>query len=167
MKIRNRSASVVGYTIPDLHVHRRFSPGEIKEISKEEIEQLLYQPGGRAILTDYLQVSQDDIKEIDMEEQEKEYYYTEDEIKKVITSGSIDEFLDMLDFAPEGVINLVKNYATSLPMTDLYKIQALKDKTGFDASKALEHLKEVDDEPKAEAPKRRVTENKYKIITEN
>ena len=166
MKIRNRSASVVGYTIPDLHIRRRFSPGEVKELPKEELEQLLYQPGGRAVLTDYLQVAKEDIGNIDMEEQEKEYYYTEEEIKKVITSGSLDEFLDMLDFAPEGVINLVKNYAISLPISDLYKIEALKDKTGFDAAKALENLKEVENEPKPEAPKRRVQEDKYKVIAD-
>lgn len=32
MKVKNRSASVVGYKLPDLNVRRRFVPGEIKEI---------------------------------------------------------------------------------------------------------------------------------------
>ena len=41
MKVKNRSASVVGYKVPDLNVRRRFVPGEIKEIPVEELQQLL------------------------------------------------------------------------------------------------------------------------------
>ena len=54
MKVKNRSASVVVYTVPDLKVRRRFVPGEIKEIPQEELQQLLYQPGGEEILTSCL-----------------------------------------------------------------------------------------------------------------
>ena len=66
MKVRNRSASVVGYRVPDLNVRRRFVPGEVKEIPVEELQQLLYQTGGRELLTHYLQVSKDEIKQLDM-----------------------------------------------------------------------------------------------------
>ena len=125
MKVRNRGASVVGYKIPDLNIRRRFAPGEIKEIPEEELKQLLYQPGGRELLVNFLQVKQDDVKKIDLEEQEKEYYYSDEKVKEIVLSGSLDEFLDTLDFAPEGVINLIKKYAVSLPMTDLNKIKAL------------------------------------------
>jgi hypothetical protein len=54
MKVKNRSASVVCYSVPDLNVKREFSAGEIKEIPQEELQILLQQPGGRVILTDYL-----------------------------------------------------------------------------------------------------------------
>ena len=40
MKIKNRSASTVVYSIPEMNVRRRFAPGEIKTVSKEEIESL-------------------------------------------------------------------------------------------------------------------------------
>lgn len=92
--------------------------------------------------------------------------------------GTLDEFLDMLDFAPTGVMDMIKTYAVSLPLTDLYKINALKDKTGFDSAKALENSMDENNELKvADAPKRRVTTeapeqerrvaNKYKIISDN
>jgi hypothetical protein len=54
MKVKNRSASVVGYTIPDLNVRRRFAPDEVKELPFDEIEKLLYQPGGRQLFLDDL-----------------------------------------------------------------------------------------------------------------
>ena len=179
MKVKNRSASVVVYTVPDLNVRRRFIPGEIKEIPQEELQQLLYQPGGEEILTDCLQVAKEDIKHLDIIEPEQEYFYSEEDIKNIMKFGSQDEFLDMLDFAPEGVMNLIKKYSVDLPLTDLHKIEALKKKTGFDSAKALENSTDENGELQvAEAPKRRVTTNKepkqerrvtteYKIISDN
>lgn len=167
MKIRNRSASVVGYKIPDLNIRRRFVPGEVKEIPKEELEKLLYQTGGRELLENYLQVAVEDVKKLNMDTPEQEYFYTDNEIKDLILTGSLDEFLDMLDFAPEGVINLVKDYAIKLPMADRNKMNALKEKTGFDVNKALENTADIT-EVMETAPKRRVNkESKYKVITDN
>ena len=177
MKIKNRSASVVGYSIPDLNIRRRFVPGEVKEIPLEEIQKLAYQTGGREILTHYLQVSKADIKQLDVIEPEQEYFYSEEDVKRIMLYGSQDEFLDMLDFAPEGVMNLIKSYSVELPLMDLYKIEALKNKTGFDSAKALENSKNEDGEIEvANTPKRRVAAKEtptrrapteYKIVSDN
>ena len=178
MKVRNRSMSTVGYTVPDLNVRRHFAPGEIKEIPKQELDSLIQQPGGRVILTDYLQVSKEDIKQLDVIQPEQEYFYSNEDIQRIMKFGSQDEFLDMLDFAPEGVINMIKTYAVQLPLTDLYKVEALRKKTGFDSSKALENSVDEDGELQVvSTPKRRVTTetpkqerrvaHEYKIISDN
>ena len=57
-------------------------------------------------------------------------------------TGSIEEFLDCLDFAPPGVIDLIKKLSVSLPLADIQKRQALKTKTGFDCDAALKHVME-------------------------
>lgn len=170
MKIKNRSASVVVYRVPDLHVRRRFAPGEIKDVPVEELKQLAYTVGGREILTHFLQVNKEDLKTLDFAEQEREYFYDEEQIKEVMLKGSVDEFLDVLDFAPEGVMNLIKKFAVTLPLSDMHKINALKEKTGYDATKALEHIQD-DEGTTTAAPvrERRVkestVESKYKVIT--
>jgi hypothetical protein len=75
-------------------------------------------------------------------------------------------------------MNMIKGYAVQLPLTDLRKVEALRKKTGFDSSKALENSMDENGELQvANAPKRRVaTEapkqerrvaNEYKIISEN
>lgn len=178
MKVKNRSASVSGYTIPDLNVRRRFAPGETKDIPQSEIEKLLYQPGGAEIFYGNLQVSAEDLKALQLGSQEQEYFYNESDIKKIMISGSLDEFLDMLDFAPDGVMELIKKYAIELPMTDMNKCEALKKKTGFDAMKALMNVRAVERDAQdvaAAAPvrKRRVeasidseTAGKYKIVNQ-
>lgn len=84
----------------------------------------------------------------------------------------MDEFLDALDYAPKGMIDVIKKYALELPMTDLNKAEALKEKTGFDTLKALNFMKEEKiDSTDEVAPtrKRRVdgetaTSGKYKVV---
>ena len=73
---------------------------------------------------------------------EPEYHMSEADIAKLMLSGSLDEFLDCLDFAPPGVIDLVKKMSVTLPLSDISKRKALKDKTGFDCDAALRHKQE-------------------------
>ena len=54
-----------------------------------------------------------------------------------MTKGTLDEFLDLLDFAPIGRLDLIKKFAVSLPLTDTTKIEAVLKATGFDVSKAI------------------------------
>ena len=50
---------------------------------------------------------------------------------------SLDEFKDALDFAPLGVIDLIQDLSVKLPISDIHKRQALKEKTGFDVDRAI------------------------------
>ena len=64
------------------------------------------------------------------------------QINDLLLNGSLDAFLDALDFAPIGVIDLIKTLSVQLPLTDLNKRRALKEKTGFDVDRALVHMEE-------------------------
>ena len=160
--VKNRSASVVVYSIPEDGIRRSFAPGETKKISYQELEKLTYQAGGMNILTRFLQVQSDDvIKSFNMRV-EPEYYMSEQDVAHLITSGSLDAFLDALDFAPTGIIDLIKKFSISIPLVDPAKREALKKKTGFDVEAALRNIRaeQEDDEKKSiddeAAPKRRV-----------
>ena len=83
MRIKNRSAGVVVYNIPDLNIRRRFAPSEVKEISKEEIAKLIYQPGGHYLLMNYLQANKEDIAGLNVSDPEREYYYTKNKLKSL------------------------------------------------------------------------------------
>ena len=140
--VKNRSAGVAVYKIPEIGVRRSFAPGEIKQISAEELEKLTYQPGGMAMLSGFLQIMEPEaIKKVGLNPQ-PEYHMSEQDIAKLMTSGSLDEFLDCLDFAPPGVIDLIKKMSVSLPLSDYQKKNALKAKTGFDCDAALKHVME-------------------------
>ena len=140
--VKNRSAGIACYKIPEMGIRRSFQPGEVKKISAEELEKLTYRPGGMAILSNFLQIMDAEaIEKVGLKPQ-PEYHMSEQDIVKLMREGSIDEFLDCLDFAPPGVIDLIKKLSVSLPLTDFQKVNALKAKTGFDAAAALKHIME-------------------------
>ena len=138
-RVKNRGASTVVYKIPEDGIRREFKPGQTLQISSEELEKLTYQPGGTLILSQFLQILDlEGIQKANIKP-EPEDHMSEADVSKLITSGSLDAFLDCLDFAPIGVIDLIKKLSISIPMVDIQKRKALKEKTGFDVEAALKH----------------------------
>ena len=141
-EVKNRSSSILVYSIPDIGIRREFMPGETKKISFEELEKLTYQSGGQALINNYLMIKNPEVvKDLNVKT-EPEYYLTEAQIVDLIKTGSLDQFLDCLDFAPAGVIELVKDLSIKIPLSDYSKRQALKEKIGFDLDAALRHIEE-------------------------
>lgn len=137
VSVKNRSSSMVVYTIPEKNIRREFMPAETKVLPYDELVDLSFQAGGRNIMENFLQVQAVDARESLSLHTEPEYNMSEEDIKNLLLTGSNDALLDALDFAPIGVIDLIKQYAVSLPVNDMTKRQAIKDKTGFDVTKAL------------------------------
>ena len=54
--VKNRSASIIIYRIPEEGIRREFAPGEVKRIELAELEKLNYQQGGKEIIGHFLQV---------------------------------------------------------------------------------------------------------------
>lgn len=140
--VKNRGAGHVSYKIPEDGVRRSFAPGETKEISYAELEKLTFQPGGMVILTNYLQIMEQDALKSFGIHAEPEYHMSERDVANLIKTGSLDAFLDALDFAPTGVIDLIKKLSVEIPLVDMNKRKALKEKTGFDVDSALRHIEE-------------------------
>ncbi len=146
IKVTNRDNGSVGYSVPDLGVHRTFQPKESKEISAEELRKLSYLPGGDVIIRDYLIIHNEELLKELLGEVEPEYYYSEDEVKALLLSGSLEQLQDCLDFAPSGVIDLIKSLAVSLKIDNVSKRKAIQDKTGFNVTRAIEINEETDEE---------------------
>ena len=170
--VKNRSASFLVVRIPELSVRREFAPGESLKMTFDELQKLSFQPGGRELMSNFLQIMEDEVNNELNIPREAEYYMSEQQIVDLLRSGSIEQFEDCLDFAPIGVIDLVKDLAIKMPLTDTVKIQALKDKTGFDVIRALENAKEDAPEsaeanpaaePKAATTQGRRTTPNYKV----
>ena len=89
---------------------------------------------------------------------------------------------DCLDFAPNGVIDLIKSLAVSLKIDNVSKRKAIQEKTGFNVTKAIEINEETEEEEtskennqghraapisakKEEAPQRRSAPPKYNVVS--
>ena len=102
---------------------------------------------------------------------------SEEQIVELIKTGSLDAWLDCLDFAPVGVLDLVKRLCVTVPLSDYDKRKAIFEKLGFDVDKAIANdradketeaaateTKERRVQPTEATPGRRTT-GEYKIIT--
>jgi hypothetical protein len=178
LDVKNRSSSMVVYKIIEDNIRREFAPGETKKIKYSELEKLSYQSGGLELMAGYLQITEQEATQELNIKTEPEYYMNEEQVIDLLKNGSLDQFLDALDFAPVGVIDLIKQYAVSLPLENTGKRKALKEKTGFDVDKALVHIEEEKRDTEAveeEAPVRRVkpetksegrrTTSNYKVVS--
>ena len=146
VKVVNRVRSVVGYSIPDMNnLHRDFNGREEKKLTFEELRKLSYVPGGDVILRDYLIIKDKEAIEALNLNIEPEYFYEEEDIKKLILEGSMDEFLDCLDFAPDGVIDIIKELAVEMPLNDIMKREAIEEKTGFNIAAAIQVRKDAEE----------------------
>ena len=109
IKVINKFSGSVGYDVPDLGVYRNFQPRESKDITIEELEKLSYIPGGLTILREYLEITDADIAEKILNGKlEPEYFYTEEDM------------------------------AVNLPLNDIAKREAIKEKLDFDVTRAIE-----------------------------
>ena len=176
--------------MPEIGVKSRdFQPGETKKITYAELEGLSYLPGGDVIIREYLQIKDPEVKEALVGETEPEYNMTAEDVKNLILNGSHDEWLDALDFAPEGVIDLIKALSVELPLTDTRKMEAFKQKKGTDLARMIRAKQEEEAEraamqAKAESepatrrrtqpqeesatqnPARRTSGSKYKVVSQ-
>ena len=184
--VTNRNNGYTGYKIPDTGVSRNFAPGESKRISKEELMQLSYIEGGEYLLKNYLIVNNDKtLEELNISVQ-PEYYYTEEEIKELLTTGSLDQLEDTLNFAPDGVIEIIKDMAVKTELPDTRKRKMISEKTGFNIDNAIrvnevmaeDQIKDEHSEPierkaspinvESDTPQRKAAPiKKYKVVTKS
>lgn len=154
IKVLNRDNGRVGYSVPEIGVRRMFMPGETKEIPFHELQKLSWVPGGMGVLKDCLVIQDEEALRSVIGGVEPEYHYTPADVKELLLHGSLDQLKDCLDFAPTGVIELVKSMSVELELNDVQKRKAIFETTGFNVTKAIEinHASKETSEDEAAAP---------------
>lgn len=162
INVRNRNNGTTGYTLPDSNVRRSFAPSETKKIPFGELRSLQYAPGGSYLLDNLLIIEDKEALDLLNMKVEPEYFYDEKKIKDLLYTGSMDEFLDFLDFATAGAIEIAKDIAVKEEIPDNRKREAISKKTGFDINNAIMINKIMDTEDEKseeEKPERRIKED--------
>ena len=153
--VKNRDNGSVSYVVDD--EYRRLEAGEVKKIPFKELRTLAYKPGGQVLLKEYLIIDDKEVLENLDIEVEREYFYSKEKIRNILFNGSMDEFEDFLDFAPEGALELAKDIAVNEQIPDVRKRDLLGKKTGLNINNAImvNSIMNEEDEKVEEAPKRR------------
>lgn len=159
VRVTNRDNGHVGYRIPDMNnLVRDFSANETKNITVEELKKLAYISGGPTLIRDYLIIDDAEVVKEVLGEVEPEYYYTEDDVKNLLLTGSLDALKDCLEFAPKGTIDLVKKLAIEMPLNDIAKRKAILEMTGFNVDAAIMVNEETKEENNDTQRVRRISE---------
>ena len=182
VRVENRSGAIVVYRIPESNYVRRFMGKETKEIAMSELRAAIQVPGTRALIMDDLIIHSKEAVEELLPEAEPEYFYNTTDVEFLLTRGSLDQLRDALDFAPEGVVALIKDQAVNIELNDVQKREIIKENTGFDVTKAIEikHISQTKTETETksrrasvpvqgdteipQAPARRTEAPKYKVV---
>ena len=176
VEVTNRNNGTTGYTLSN-GLHRNFNIGETKKISMDELNELNVTPGGEYLLRNYLIINDKAALDFLNMDPEPEYYYTEDKVRQLLLEGSVEQLEDCLNFAPRGVIDLVKSVAVKLEIPDVRKRDLITEKTGFNVGNAIYVNKVLEEEPVKEnskAPARKAAPletkqekpSKYNIVKE-
>lgn len=137
IKVTNRDTGFVGYTIPDTGAYRRFTPGETKNITFDELEKLSWVVGGKEMLRDYLIIEDQEAAEEILGEVQPEYFYTKETVDKLLKDGSLEQLQDTLEFGPKGVIELVKQEAVDMKIDSTAKREEIQKATHFNVDNAI------------------------------
>lgn len=162
--VTNRSNGSVIYNIPEQNIRREFNVREKKTVPYSEIESVAAQNGGPELLYNYFYFENREVLTQALNiKPEIEYDLTEDKIPKWMVVCSLEEFQDALDYAPDGIKDLIKKFAVSLPLNDMEKREALLKQLKFDCTRAIENNREENKENVTEQKDRRVKDAEEEV----
>lgn len=166
IKVTNRSNGTVILKVQDRHFRAELNPKETRVLNYGDILDVAAQPGGRNLIYNFLLIQDAEALRQGLNvKEEPEYWLTEEKIPSWMNTCSLDEFKDALQFAPQGVLDLIKKYAVSQPLNDMAKRIAIKDALQFDVTLAIaNNEKSGEDEPaNASSARRRSASVSYEV----
>ena len=187
IRVENRADAIVAYRIPETKIIKRFEAGEIKEIEMGELRQAIQRPGTKRLIESNLIIHNKEAVNELLPNAEPEYFYDKRDVDFLLEKGTLDQLKDALDFAPEGVIELIKERAVSTELNDMRKREAILEATNFNVTGAIDIKRQAAESLKAnteiktrraapigetteqevEVSVRRAAAPKYKVIKDN
>ena len=185
IRVENRTNAIVAYRVPESKIVRRFVAGETKEVEMGELRQAIQLPGTRRLIESNLIIhSKEAVNEL-LPYAEPEYLYDKNDVDFLLERGTLDQLKDALDFAPDGVIDLIKERAVVTELNDMRKREAILEATNFNVTGAIDITCQAAEnttvsaetktrraapiseliEQDVEAPTRRAAAPKYKVIS--
>lgn len=161
----NKSHGMVAYDLPEFNnLHRTFNPGESKKIPYEELRALSYQRGGKILIEEYLTILDEEVVAELIGTVEPEYYYTAKEVEDLLIFGTLDQLEDCLNFAPAGILDMVKNKAVEIKLNAVDKRQLISEKFGMNLDRAIEFAMEDEVDKVEETKVRKAVTNKIETV---
>ena len=141
IKVYNRTSGGLGYTIDALRITRSWDKqGDYLNIGIDELLELKTVPGGMELLEKFMLIEDEEALKLifDDRELEPEYKYGVAEVDFLLYESTLEQFLDALDYAPQGVLDLILAGAKNKLPNTTAKISAMNDKYKININKMYE-----------------------------
>lgn len=170
--VKSRSRGKVVYKIDALRISRTWNrPGDIINIPIDELIELKTVRGGKVLLDKYLIIEDEEAKALLYDyELPPEYDYGEVEVDYLLHKGTNEQLMDALDYAPEGVLFMIKSMAIKNKPDTTAKVEAINKKFNIDLMSIIKNA-EIDESveeevitPRRSEPVKIVTPSKYKVV---
>lgn len=161
IEITNLLDCTCGYIVDLTGVRRILPPHASFKVKASELRELFYQRGGQELLHNYIRVGNKALAQefgVDVDNT-PEYNWGRKDVIDALNNPDIDILLDALDFAPDGIKQLIADVAVETEVADVNKRKAISDKLGIDVDAMItnKHLAVQETEEKEEKPARRRT----------
>lgn len=159
VEVQNITDHIVGYY--SFEEKRRVIPSQASiKVTAEELRALHFTDGGHVLLHESLSVKDKSLaKEFGISEDllEHEYNWSEKDVEKVLTNGTLDELKDALDFAPQGIVDMIVSKAVELKINDIGKRDAIFEATGRNVDQMIKLVDQAakDTEQPEQKPQRK------------
>lgn len=155
VQVSNMTDHEIGYSLTS-GVKRYIRPGVSIAVSAKELRDLRAESGGEAMIHDFLRIENKSMrKEFGIDDDLIEYDWTQKDVDDVLLNKEIDYLLDALDYAPAGIVDMIKTRAIELEIPNMNKRKAIQDKTGVNITSCIENAKAYNEaNDVTEAPKK-------------
>lgn len=140
----------------DKNLRITFQKNQVRKMKAGDIRELNFEPGIHVLFTEYLSVGDPELAaEIGVSEQvlEYEYQWTINDVKNLLTEGSLEELEDVLNCAPQGIVDTIVDQAVEMRLNDVAKRDLIKQYTGQDITKKLEVKDRTESAANGDTPK--------------
>jgi hypothetical protein len=153
VEVTNNSTGSVSYYSEFARMHRKWDkPSTKKKIALEELRELVSSSGGYELLENYLLIKDMDVREELGLPVNKEYLLDEKEIKALLKK-SVDALETTLENTSEAIKEKIAQAAIDTKLSDLDKLEVIKEHSGVDVLFAIQEKKEEEKQEKADKKK--------------
>jgi hypothetical protein len=153
VEVTNNSTGSVSYYSEFSRTLRKWDkPNSTKKISLEELRELVGSSGGYELLENFLLIKNMEVREDLGLPVNKEYMLDEKEIKAVLKK-SVDVLENTLENTSDSIKEKIAKSAIDTKLSDLDKLEVIKDHSGVDVLAAIQEKKEEEKQEKADKKK--------------
>jgi hypothetical protein len=153
VEVINNSTGSVSYYSELSRIHRKWDkPESKKKISLEELRELVSASGGYELLENFLLIKDMDVREELGLPVNKEYMLDDKEIKALLKK-SVDTIETTLENTSESIKEKIAQAAIDTKLSDLDKLEVIKEHSGVDVLFAIQEKKEEEKQEKVDKKK--------------